>query len=99
MPVTARPPLALIAGFPSSLCCWLIGSKRGLPVTGPQMDLKEQQGAGLICPGDLLLPGLLVQSIRADGVPEHQPLTCANCAERSHSLLLSLPSGAQEFST
>lgn len=56
MRVTARPPLALIAGFPSSLCCWLIGNKRGLPVTGPQMDLKEQ-GAGLLCPGDLLLPG------------------------------------------
>lgn len=97
MLVTARPPLALGAGFASNLCCPLIGSERGLPATGPWMDLKEQRDAGLPCPGDLLLPGLLVQSIRADGVPEHGPLTGANCAERSHSLL-SLPSGAQEFS-
>lgn len=62
------------------------------------MDLKEPRDAGLPCPGDLLLPGLLVQSSRADGVPEHGPLTGANCAERSHSLLL-LASGAQAFST
>lgn len=99
MPVTARPPLALGAGFASSLCCWLIGSERGLPATRPQMELKELRGPGLLCPGHLLLLGLLVQSIRADGLPEHWPLTCANCVERLHSLLLSLPSGAQEFST
>ena len=41
MLVTARPPLAFSAGLASSLCCWLIGIGKGLPVTGPQMDLKE----------------------------------------------------------
>lgn len=86
MPVTARPPLAFSAGLASSLCGWLIGSERGLPATQLQMDLKELHGAGLAlpCPGDLLLLGLLVQSIRTDGVPEHQPLTGANRAEQSH---------------
>lgn len=34
-------------------------------------------------PLELLLPGLLVRSIRADGVLEHQPLPCANCADAS----------------
>lgn len=29
----------------------------------------------------LRLPGLLVRPIRADGVPKHQPLLWANCAE------------------
>ena len=86
MPVTARPPLAFSAGLASSLCCWLIGIERGLPATRPQMDLKELHGAGLAlpCPGDLLFLELLVQSIRTDGVPEHQPWTGANCAEQSH---------------
>ena len=60
---------------------------------------KGAAGAGLPCPGDLLPLGPLEQSIRADGAPEHQPLTCTNCAEPSHWLLLLLPSVAQEFST
>lgn len=99
MPVTARPPLALGAGFASSLCCLLIGREWGLPATGPQMDLKEQHEAGLLNPGDLLFPGLLALSPRADGVPEHRPLTCTNYVEQPHSLLLLLPSGVQQFST
>ena len=60
---------------------------------------KGAAGAGLSCSGDLLPLGPLEQSIRADGAPEHQPLTCTNCAEPSHWLLLLLPSVAQEFST
>lgn len=60
MLVTARPPLALSAGFASSLCCWLIGRERGLPATGPQMDLKAQRGSGLLYPGHCLLPGVLM---------------------------------------
>lgn len=52
MPVTARPPLAFSAGFASSLCCPLIGRERGASCTSPQMDLKEQYGAGPPCPWD-----------------------------------------------
>lgn len=93
MLVTARPTLAFSAGRASSLCCLIIGSERGLPATRPQMDFKEQQRAGLLCPRDFLLPGPpgAALSIRADGVPEHQALMCANCVEQLHCLL-SLPS-------
>lgn len=49
MPVTARPLLAFSAGLASRLCCWLIGSERGLPATQPQMVLKELHRAGLPC--------------------------------------------------
>ena len=58
MLVTARPPLAFSAGLASSLCCWLIGIGKGLPVTGPQMDLKELRE--LDCPALVLLQGIFL---------------------------------------